>query len=93
MRLVLDEGEDRFGVDRHLGLVALEAVLGEDLLVVGDDPVVDPDDAAVANRVVVGGQGGVPLRVVPDVHEELGGGLWDTDEVEELTRPGALLVH
>ena len=37
--------EDRRGVDGHFQLGADEAVAGEDLLVVHDDPVVDPDHA------------------------------------------------
>ena len=40
----LREREDDLGVDRHLGLRALDAVLREELVVVLDDPVVDPDD-------------------------------------------------
>ena len=91
--LALDEGEDRLGVDRHLGLGALEAVLGKDLLVVRDDPVVDPDHAAVANGVVVGRERRVAFGVVTDVDEELVRSLGDAHEVEELARPGALLVH
>ena len=42
---VLREREDRLRVDGHLRLGPLERVAGEDLLVVQDDPVVDPDDA------------------------------------------------
>ena len=38
---LVDEREDRLGVDGHLRLLPLEAVAGEDLLVVQDDPVVD----------------------------------------------------
>ena len=51
----VDEGEDRLGVDGHLGLLPLEAVAGEDLLVVEDDPVVHALDRAVADGVVVRG--------------------------------------
>ena len=68
---VLREGEDRLGVDGHLRLGPLEAVAREDLLVVQDDPVVDPDDAAVPDRVVVRLDPGMALRVVPHVHERL----------------------
>jgi hypothetical protein len=53
---------------------------------------VDPDDAAVADRVVVGGEGGVALRVVADMDEELGRARRHPDEVEKLARSGALLV-
>ena len=66
---VLGQGEDRLGVDRHLWMGALEAVVGEDLLVVDDDPVVDPDDGAVPDRVVVRLDRGMALGVVTYVHE------------------------
>ena len=45
----------------------------EELLVVRNDPVVDPDDAPVPDRVVVGCDGRVALRVVAHVNERLGG--------------------
>ena len=67
----LDEREDRLGVDGHLGLGAPDRVLGEDLLVVDDDPVVDPDDGAVPDRVVVREERGVALGVVAHVHQRL----------------------
>ena len=70
---VLGEGEDRLGVDGHLRMRALEAVAGEDLLVVDDDPVVDPDDRAVPDRVVVRLDRRMALRVVANVHEHLRG--------------------
>ena len=66
---VLGEGEDRLGVDRHLGMGALEAVVGEDLLVVDDDAVVDPDHGAVPDLVVVRLDRGMALGVVTYVHE------------------------
>ena len=69
---VLGEREDRLGVDGHLRLGALEAVAREDLLVVDDDPVVDPDDRAVPDRVVVRLDRGMALRVVAHVDEHLG---------------------
>ena len=68
----LHQGEDRLGVDRHLGFRTLDRVPHEDLVVVHDDPVVDPDDRAVADRVIVRENGGVALGVVADVHEGLG---------------------
>ena len=67
----VDEGEDRLGVDRHLGLVPRDAVTNEQLVVVLDDPVVDADDAPVANGVVVRRDRRMPLRVVADVDERL----------------------
>src|SRR5205085_10969568 len=66
---VLGEREDRLGVDGHLGLGALDAVAVEDLLVVEDDPVVDADDGAVADRVVVRLDRRVALRIVADVEQ------------------------
>jgi hypothetical protein len=76
-------GEDRLGVDRHLRLGA-GAIMGlEELVVVRDDPVVDPDHRPVAHRVVVGGNRRVALRVVPDMDEQLGRLGRHRDPVEE----------
>ena len=86
------EGEDRLGVDRHLGLGPLEAVAREDLLVVDDDPVVDPDDRSVADRVVVREDRGVALRVVAHVDERVRRVARQLDGLEQGRRPGALLV-
>ncbi len=72
---------------------ALEAVTREDLLVVDDDPVVDPDDAAVPDRVVVREDRRVALREVPDVDEHLAGRVGDGHAVEEAARSRPLLVH
>ena len=69
---VRGEREDRLGVDGHPRLGAGAGVAGEELVVVQDDPVVDPDDRAVADGMVVGGDRGMALRVVADVDEELG---------------------
>ena len=88
----LGEREDRLGVDGHPGRGALEAVVGEDFLVVQDDPVVDADDRSVPDRVVVGLDHGVALGVVAHVDEHLARVLRDLDAVEELARAGALLV-
>jgi len=88
----LGEREDRLGVDRHPGLGPLEAVLGEDLLVVQDDLVVDADHRSVPDRMVVGPDHGVALGVVAHVNEHLARVLRDLDPVEELARAGALLV-
>ena len=49
----------------------VEAVAGEDLFVVDDDPVVDPDHGAVPDRMVVRLDRRMALRVVADVHEHL----------------------
>ena len=90
---LLDEREDRLGVDGHPGLGALEAVPREDLLVVRDDPVVDPDDRPVADRVVVGGERRMALGVVADVEEGLGRLLGHLDRLEQLARARSLLVR
>ena len=75
------------------GLGARDPVLVEELVVVLDDPVVDPDHRAVADRVVVGGEAGVALRVVAHVHEQLRRLLGHADPVEQGGRAGALLVQ
>ena len=66
---------------------------GEDLLVVDDDPVVDPDDGAVPDRMVVGEDGGVALGVVTHVHQGLGRVGGQLDRVEQCRGAGALLVN
>ena len=93
LALELHEREDCLGVDGHPRRGPLETVLREDLLVVLDDPVVDPDDRAVADRMVVRIQRRMALGVVADVHEYLGRALRDRDLVEQLARAGAALVH
>ena len=65
------EREDRLRVDGHLRLRALDPVPREKLVVVGDDPVVDPDDRAVTDGVVVGLDVRVSLGEVPDVDQRL----------------------
>ena len=89
----VDEGEDRLAVDGHVGLVPLEAVPGEDLLVVDDDPVVNAFDGAVPNGMVVGLDARMTLRVVAHVQDRLIGLLRDCEAVEERARSGALLVE
>ncbi len=78
----LDEREDHLRVDGHLGLVTLDAVACEELLVVRDDPVVDARHGAVADGVVVRGDRRVALRVVADVDEHLPGSGGHDDGVE-----------
>jgi hypothetical protein len=90
---LLSEREDQLGVDGHAGLGARNAIGSEQLVVVGDRAVVDPDDRSVADRMVVGQDTRMTLRVVPDVHEELRSGLGHLDAVEELACARALLVH
>src|SRR5262249_25896594 len=75
--------EDRLGVDRHLRLRAGAVVGLEQLVVVRDDPVVNPDHRPVADRMVVGRDRRVALRVVPHVHEQLGRLGRHRDAVEE----------
>ena len=89
----MDEREDRLGVDRHLGLCACEAGPREDLLVVLDDPVVDADDRAVPDRVVVGADPRMALRVVAHMDENLVRDCRYGNVVEDGARSGALLVH
>jgi hypothetical protein len=72
---------------------ARDAIGCEQVVVVCDRAVVDPDDRSVADRMVVGEDTRVTLRVVPDVHEELCGGLGHLDAVEQLACACALLVH
>jgi hypothetical protein len=64
--------EDRLGVHGRLGRVPLAAERSEHALVVLDRPVVDADDASVADGMVVGRHGRVTLRVVADVQEHVG---------------------
>ena len=91
--VLVDEGEDRLAVDGHLGLVPLEAVPGEDLLVVDDDPVVNALDGAVPDGMVVGLDPRMALRVVAHVENRLIRLLRDCQAVEERARSGALLVE
>ena len=85
------EREDHLGVDRHLRLVPPDVVEDDQLLVVDDDPVVDPDDGAVAHRVVVRLDPRMALRVVADVNEGLGRLGRKRYLVEQLAGPAALL--
>jgi hypothetical protein len=88
----IDEREDHLGVDGHVGLVALDPVSGEELLVVRDDPVVDPGHPSVPDRVVVRRDRRMPLRVVADVDQRLAGGGGEDDRVEQRARSRLLLV-
>ena len=86
------EGEDDLRVDRHLGVGALDSVLLEELVVVLDDPVVDPDHRAVADRMIVRLEARVALGEVADVDEQLRRILGDADPLEQGRRAGALFV-
>ena len=89
---MLGEREDRLGVDGHVRMGTLEAVAGEDLLVVDDDPVVDPDHRAVPDRMVVRLDRGMALGVVADVHEHLRRRRRDVHLVQQRAGAGAALV-
>ena len=65
----------------------------EDLLVIQDDPVVDADDLSVADRVIVGLDGGMALRVVAHMEENLHGRSRNGELRKERARARALLVH
>ena len=88
----LGEREDGLRVDRHLRLGTLEAMQFHQLVVVEDDPVVDADDGAVADRVVVGLDPRVTLRVVTDVDQGLCHALGELHLLEQGAGAGALLV-
>jgi hypothetical protein len=66
-------------------------VCAEQLVVVDDDAVVNPDHRAVPDGMVVGRDGRMPLGVVTDVDEELGRVAGYGYTLEELRRGGALL--
>ena len=87
------DGEDRLGIDGHPGLAPRTLVLGEQLVVVEDDSVVDADHRAMADRMVVRSDGRMSLGVVADVDEDLRCALRNGDLVEKRARAGALLVH
>ena len=65
----------------------------EQIVVVEDDPVVDPDDRAVPYRMVVRRDRRMALRVVPHMYERLRRGCRNADAFQELARAGLLLVH
>jgi len=79
---VCGDREDRFRVDGHPGLGTRAGVGGKELVVVQDDPVVNPDHRPVAHRVVVGRDRGMTLRVVANMDEQLVGGVGHRDAVE-----------
>ena len=89
---VCREREDRLGIDGHARLGARTVVLRQELVVVQDDSVVDPDDRPVADGVVVGGDRRVALGVVADVDQRLRRVARDKDSVEQLARAAALLA-
>ena len=75
------------------GLGPLEAVARHQRVVVVDVPVVDPDDGAVPDGVVVGRDAGVALCVVAHVEEHLAGVGRDRDVLEHGAGAATLLVH
>jgi len=81
-----DDREDRLRVDGHAGLAAGALVCGQQLVVVEDDPVVHTDDRAVADRMIVRGDRGMPLGVVANVDENLGRVCRNLDLVEQRAR-------
>ena len=87
------DGEDRLGVHGHAGLASRAVVVGEELVVVQDHPVVDTDHGAVADRMVVRRDGRMALGVVADVDQHLACALRNGDLVEKRACTGALLVH
>jgi RNA polymerase primary sigma factor len=93
VRAQLHEREDGFRVDGYLRRGALDPVPGEQLVVVLDDTVVNTDDAAVSDRVVVHLDVGMPLRVVADVQQRLGRVPRDDDLVQQRARSAAELRH
>jgi hypothetical protein len=89
----MHEREDRLRVHGHLRLGPIEPVTAEDVVVVLDDSVVDADDGGMADRVVVGGDLGVTLREVTDVHERGRRGGGEGEILEEGARTPAQLRH
>jgi hypothetical protein len=67
-------------------------VSSEQLVVVEDDPVVNTDDRAVADRMIVRGDRRMPFGVVAYVDENLGRACRNPDLVQQRARSGALLV-
>ena len=90
---VRGQGEDRLGVDGHPGLGTGAGVGGKQLVVVEDDPVVNPDHRPVPHRVIVGGDRRMALRVVADMHENLGRVFRNGDPLEQMPRRRPLLGH
>ena len=89
----LHQREDRLRVDGHLGLGPVEPVTGEELLVVLDDAVVNPDHRSVADRMVVGDDRRVTLREVANVDEGLRGVAGSAISSRRALAPPSLLVH
>ena len=96
VRIVLRMGgerENRLRVDRHPRLGARTREVGKELVVVEDDPVVDSDDRPVPDRVVVGRDGRMALRVVAHVDEQLRRMRGNVDALEQVARRRSLLRH
>src|SRR4051812_13411553 len=67
-------------------------MLGEELVVVLDDAVVDAYNGAVADGMVVGGEARMSLREVADMDEEVRRLLGHADALEQRRRSRTLLV-
>ena len=78
------EREDRLRIDGHPRFGSCAGVGGKQLVVVEDDPVVNADDRPMPNRMVVGGDRRVTLRVVAHVDEELVRAVGHRHSFEEL---------
>ena len=87
------EREDRLRVDRHPRLGARTREVIEQLVVVEDDPVVNPDDRAVPDGMVVRLDRRMALRVVAHVDEQFGRVGGNVDALEEVARRRPLLRH
>ena len=88
---VRSESEDGLGVDGHARLGPRARMLGKQLVVVLDPPVVDTDDGAVPDRMVVRSRGRVALGEVAHVHEQLVRSVRHRYALEQLRRRGLLL--
>jgi hypothetical protein len=74
-------------------VIALEAVHLEDLVVVDDDPVVNPDHLALANWVIVGLDRRMPLGVVAHMDQNLRCVLRNRQLPEQRAGARTALVH
>ena len=93
MRSKLHEREDRLGVDRHVWLCALDVIASEQRIVVQHDSVVDADDRAVPDGVIVRLDVRVTLCEVAHVNQRLLRLRRNGELVEERARTAAELRH